>query len=165
MSAPARAQGAARPPVAAGATVEFRVNLRNGNRGRQRLRTDAAPTPGPAEPGNVPRIARLMALAIRFEGLIRQGAVRDYAELARLGHISRPRATQLMNLLNLAPDIMEQLLFLPRTVKGKDPVTERQVRPIAAVPDWRPQRRMWNELMAQVPTAIPTLDSLPGDAA
>jgi regulator of RNase E activity RraA len=44
-------------------------------------------------------------MAIHFDGLIRKGAVRDYADLARLGHVARARVTQIMNLLNQAPDI------------------------------------------------------------
>jgi len=35
--------------------------------------------------GRLPRIARLMALAIKFDGMIREGLVTDYADLARLG--------------------------------------------------------------------------------
>jgi hypothetical protein len=62
---------------------------------------------------SIPRIARLMALAIRFEGLLRSGTIRDCAELARLGRVTRARVTQIMKLLNLAPDIQEQILFLP----------------------------------------------------
>lgn len=46
-----------------------------------------------------------MALAIRFEGLVREETVRDYAELARRGHVTRGRMTQIMKLLDLAPDI------------------------------------------------------------
>jgi hypothetical protein len=34
---------------------------------------------------SIPRIARLMALAIRFDRLLRAEEFRDYAELARLG--------------------------------------------------------------------------------
>jgi len=49
---------------------------------------------------------------------------------------------QIMNLLNLAPDIQEELLFLPRTLKGRDPIRERHLRPVAAVLDWGKQRRM-----------------------
>jgi len=86
-----------------------------------------------------------MTLAIHFDGLIRKGAVRDYADLARLGHVTRARATQIMNLLNLAPDIQEAILFLPRTQAGRDPISERRVRSIAATPSWRKQRRMWRE--------------------
>ena len=43
--------------------------------------------------------------------------------------------TQIMNLLHLAPDIQEELLFLPLIERGRDTLLERQLRPIAAVPD------------------------------
>ncbi len=89
-----------------------------------------------------------MALAIKFDGLIRDGVVRNYADLARLGHVTRARLTQIMNLLNLAPDIQEAILFLPPTVAGRDAVKEWQVRPIAAEPEWEKQRRMWRKLRA-----------------
>lgn len=101
------------------------------------------------EPGNLPRISKLMALAIRFDGLVRRGEVRDYADLARLGYVTRARITQIMNLLNLAPDIQEEILFLPRTVKGRDQIREKEVRPIAAVPHWSRQRKMWAKLTAE----------------
>lgn len=90
-------------------------------------------------------MAKLMALAIRFDNLIRDGVVADYAELARLGHVSRARITQIMNLLNLAPDIQEEILFLPRLESERDPVTERELRPIVAEVDWGRQREMWNQ--------------------
>ena len=93
--------------------------------------------------GRVPRVARLMALAIRFDQLIRDGVVADQAELARIGHVSRARLTQIMNLLNLAPDIQEEILFLPPTDRGRDTVTERELRPTTANTGWRNQRRMW----------------------
>ena len=60
----------------------------------------------------IPRIARLMALAIRFDGLLQKQTIKDYAELARLGSVTRARMTQIMQLLHLAPDIQEQLMFL-----------------------------------------------------
>jgi len=54
-----------------------------------------------------------LALAHRFESLIRDGEARDYADLARLGHVTPARITQFMNLLSLAPEIQEAILFLP----------------------------------------------------
>jgi hypothetical protein len=93
--------------------------------------------------GRIPRIARLMALAIRGEKLIRDGVVADQSELARFGHITTARMTQIMSLLNLAPDLQEQILLLPRTDRGRDAVKETDMRPIAATLDWRKQRRMW----------------------
>jgi len=104
------------------------------------------PTPEP-EPGNVPRVARLMALAIHFEGLLRRGEAADYAALARLGQVTRARMSQIMDLLCLAPDIQEALLFFPSTEKGRDPIAEHDLRPIAAEPDWERQREAWGRLI------------------
>jgi hypothetical protein len=104
--------------------------------------------------GSAPRISRLMALAIRMEQLVRDGQVTDYADLARLAHVTRARITQIMNLLHLAPDIQEEILSLPRTDGSRAPITERRVRPIAAVIDWRKQRRMWKRLLAEQPLDI-----------
>ena len=129
-----------------GLTVTCPVHFKNGAKGRRRMRKGAAPIPRPVEPGRIPRISRLMALAIHFDGLLRRGEVKDYADLARLGHVSRARISQIMNLLNLAPGIQEEILFLPRTLKGRDPITERQFRPLVSQSDWRQQRRSWFEL-------------------
>ena len=93
---------------------------------------------------SVPRIARLMALAIRFDRLLRAEEFRDYAELARLGRVTRARMTQIMKLLNLAPDIQEQILFLPN-LKG---LNERNLRPIVSRIDWNEQRRMFQKIVS-----------------
>ncbi|MDP6440025.1 MAG: hypothetical protein QGH74_10350 [Candidatus Brocadiia bacterium] len=129
-----------------GLTVECDVNLTGGRRGRKKLREGKAPEQPDVPVGRVPRVSRLMALAIRFERLVEEGHVRDYAEIARLGHVSRARLTQVMNLRQLAPDIQEEILFLPRVISGKDPITERDLRPIAAEPDWEAQRGMWGRI-------------------
>ena len=95
----------------------------------------------------VPRISRLMALAIRFEDLIKAGGIADYSELAQLGHVSRARITQIMNLLHLAPNIQEQVLFLPPTRRGRDPIHLARLQPIATTLDWSQQRRLWAALV------------------
>ena len=51
-----------------------------------------------------------MGMAIHFDELLRGCVVADYAELARLGHVSRARISQVMNLLSLSPDIQEEVL-------------------------------------------------------
>jgi hypothetical protein len=84
-----------------------------------------------------------MALAIRFDQLIRDGTVADQAELARLGRVSRARLTQVMSLLNLAPDIQEELLRWQPSGQGRDRLSERGLRPIVAEVDWQKQRQMW----------------------
>jgi len=127
-------------------TIEYKVQFKNGRKGRKRLQQRTKPKVIPQ--GRVPRIARLMALAIRIDQLIRDGELRDYAEVARVGHVTRARITQIMNMINLAPDIQEELLYLPLIYNGRDPISERDIRPVVAVPDWRKQRKMWTELTA-----------------
>lgn len=128
-------------------TLTLDVHFRRGDHGRRRLRAGKRPAPR-VQPGRIPRVSRLLALAVRFDELIRGGVVRDYADIARLGGVSRARITQVMALLDLAPDIQEAILFLPRTTVGRDPVTERLVRRIAAEPYWTRQLRLWESCTA-----------------
>lgn len=127
-------------------TVRVQVRFEATRRGQRRAVVGAQPVAAAAPSGNLPRVTRLMALAIRFDQLIRDGQVRDFADIARLGHVTRARVTQVMNLLHLAPDIQDQILNLPRVEKGRDPLTERDLRPIAALPDWRKQRTEWRKI-------------------
>ena len=90
-----------------------------------------------------------MALAIRCDGLLRDGVLESQTEIARLGHVTRARVSQIMNLLNLAPDIQEAILDLPRTEAGRAPVILVQLQPIASTLDRRKQRAMWRELARQ----------------
>ncbi|NIA22216.1 MAG: hypothetical protein GWP05_09710 [Anaerolineaceae bacterium] len=129
-----------------GLTIQRQVHF---GRGRNSCKViQEGPPPEIPPTGNVPRISRLMALAVRFDTLIASGEIEDQAELARLGHVSRARVTQIMNLLHLAPDIQEAILLLPRPERGRDPIREIMVRPIAAVLEWRRQRGMWEQLKA-----------------
>jgi len=137
-----------------GLTIEGKVHFKRALRGRKVMKQGERPKRKPL--GSVPRISRLMALAIRMEKLVREGQVADYADLARLAHVTRARITQIMNLLHLAPDIQEAILFLPRTDGSRAAIAERHLRPIAAVIDWRKQRRMWKKLLVKrQPDVIP----------
>jgi hypothetical protein len=107
----------------------------------------AGPTRPPAEhQGRIPRIARLVALAHRFQGLLARGEVQSMADLARLGGVTRARITQIMDLLLLAPDIQEALLFLPAVEGGHDPIHLRELRYVCQAPEWAEQRRRWVEV-------------------
>jgi hypothetical protein len=108
------------------------------------------PAPTAPEPpkGRLPRITRYMALAIYYEDLIRQGHFHDYAEIATLGHVTRARVTQIMNLRLLAPDLQERLLLLIRIVGGRDALCLRRLQPIALESDWRKQRDSWNKIIS-----------------
>jgi hypothetical protein len=120
--------------------VSFTLNRKSGGKGR-RIATPRT-TPGPLR---IPRLSRLMALAIRFDTLIQEGAVTDQASLARLGGVTRARLTQIMHLLRLAPDIQEELLFLP----AESRMVERTIRPVVRLVEWNDQRRAFQEAKGQ----------------
>jgi len=132
-----------------GVTIEVPIHFTTGQSGQRILNTGEAP-PATVEAGTIPRLARLMALAIHIEELVRTREVEDYASIAELGHVSRARVSQIVNLLNLAPDLQEAVLFLTPVAGERDAVSERAVRKIATEPDWRVQREMWREQTRKV---------------
>lgn len=137
MTSPSKHAGPATGPVPITTTARFVVPRRG------RAENASGDAQQPISPGRVPRVARLMALAIRFDALVREGAVSTQAELAAVGHVTRARVTQIMNLLHLAPDLQEAILHLSAVRGGRDPITEHDLRPIAAEVDWDMQRRLW----------------------
>ena len=132
-------------------TIEFPVHFTRGAVGRKEVNIGVAPAAPAVESGRVPRVARLMALAIRFEELVRLGEVESHADLARLGQVTRARISQIMDLLCLAPDIQEELLFLPRVERERDAVSEHELRTVCAVSDWLEQRRRWRAMLKAQP--------------
>ena len=117
-------------------TLDVEITIKK----RSRQRPEA-----PTEP-RIPRIARLMALAIKFQDMVDRGEVRDYADLARLGYVTRARITQIMNLLNLAPDIQEEILWLRPTGYTAKARAERILRSLVSRGDWSEQRQLWRGL-------------------
>jgi hypothetical protein len=121
--------------------LDFRARGRGSGKNKM-LSSDSQRSKSEQAGRAIPRIARLMALAIRFDRLLRAEEFRDYAEIARLGQVTRARMTQIMKLLDLAPDIQEQILYLP-TLKG---LNERNLRPIVSRIDWQEQRPMFRKI-------------------
>jgi hypothetical protein len=107
-------------------------------------RTVVREGPKPARPtGRIARVARILGLAHHFQNLLDTGVVRTQMELAELTKLTTARITQIMNLLVLAPDIQEEILFLPPVTKGPAPVTERDLRPLLKTLVWSEQRERW----------------------
>ena len=127
-------------------TIEVPVHFHRTGHGSRKEMRSGADTPA-LPPGRVPRVSRLMALALRLDELVRTGQVASYRELATMGHVTRARVSQIASLLHLAPDLQEALLFLPLTQRGRDPITLADVMPIVAAFDWRKQRRLWRQLL------------------
>lgn len=132
-------------------TVTRKIKLKRGSDRSQQIRvvqegdeTVAAPLP------RVPRVSRLVALALHCDELLRAGKIENQSALARLLHVTQPRLTQIMNLTLLAPDIQEALLFVPSAEHGRERIHEKMLRPIVAILDWKTQRAMWTQLKVEV---------------
>ena len=125
-------------------------------RGRRPSRNQIAMRPGAGAnvkedevEERVPRVARLMALVLKFEQMVRQSVVPDYAVLAALGRVSRARVTQIMNLLSLAPDLQEQILFLGWEAAARCGICEQTIRQMSARLLWSEQRARWAALTSK----------------
>jgi len=123
-----------------GDTLQVEITIAQNER-RSAPRRQAKPTT--PHPPTIPRTTRLMALAIKFQDMVDRREIIDYADLARLGLVSRARITQIMNLLSLHPKIQESLLFPVAT-----PPTEHHLRPLTLQADWTAQLRLWDRLTA-----------------
>lgn len=125
--------------------VRRTIQFTRAAQGRKRIEPHAPASEGVPE-FRIPRVSRLMALAIRFDGLLRDGVVPDMAELARISKVTQPRMSQIMNLLHLAPDIQEDLLFLPAIKTGRPDIHEKGLRPLTMMVDWDEQRMQWAKM-------------------
>ena len=101
----------------------------------------------PEPVGRPPRIARLVALAHKLEGLVLLGSVKDYGELARTARVSPARIHQIVILSQLAPEIQEYVLFLSPEHAGL--ITEPALREIAREIRWDRQRDAFQRLLGQ----------------
>jgi hypothetical protein len=88
----------------------------------------------------------VLALAIQFQDMIQRGDARDYADLARLGCLTRERMSQIMELVWLAPDIQAEVLEFPPNSAPRFAISEVATRRIAARLDWEEQRDAWRKL-------------------
>jgi hypothetical protein len=126
-------------------TVVYPIYFAKGRHGRKKICIGEPPPELPPE-GQLLRITRLMALAIHYQACLENGTYENQADIARKGLVSQMRVSHLMELNMLAPAIQEELLFWPKKTRGRDPIIERQLRPIANTPNWDKQMALWAEL-------------------
>lgn len=136
-------------------TTKTKLSVTLVARGRRRIQSidQDAPVAKPKPRGKVPRISRLMGLAIRFDQMIRSGEFTDTVDLARHHRVSQPRMSQIMSLNLLAPDIQEDLLYLPPETERRPFFHEKRLRPITGLLDWSDQRVCWQRMLVQYAAA------------
>ncbi len=95
------------------------------------------------------RIARQLALAHALQRRVHTGEFADYADMARALGFTRARVTQIMDLLLLAADIQEEILFL-EVAPGVQTISERALRDgVLRTLDWVDQKRRWRDILAR----------------
>jgi hypothetical protein len=126
-------------------SVDFQFSIKQRGRGAKKRIVEGAFQSDESKPvlERIPRISRYMAIAIHFEDLIRQGVVADYADLARLGHVTRARVTQIMNLRLLAPEIQEELLQRSMDTYEGNSVSLKELQELSMESSWAIQRKKW----------------------
>lgn len=111
-----------------------------------RPRPPPPPLRQPKEKGKLQTATIQLVRAHRLHRLIEQKKPATYRELAKMLRLTPARITQLVDLLFLAPDIQERILYLPRTANGRGWLTERDLRIVAAEPVWAEQRKVLADL-------------------
>jgi hypothetical protein len=125
---------------------EIQYTLARPSRQRSHNAKPAANYSQPLAP-QLPRITRLMALAIKLQELLAHDANISTTDLARCGRVSRTRLTQILNPVHLAPDLQERLLFLEPLPEGREVITEKRLRRISGMYVWLEQRRACNAIL------------------
>ena len=137
--------------TSAAQNMETEFAFRPQSEARGALRTEIQSV---ALQGRTPRVSKMVALAIHLQGLVDAGEVKDYTTMAKAGHVSRARITQIMDFTLLAPDIQEEILFLPNIREGRDKLNERMLRRVASEPSWEVQRQEWSDLRTSLEIGI-----------
>jgi hypothetical protein len=98
------------------------------------------------EPTHRPaRVAVTLALAHMIQRAIDRGEIRDQAEVARRLGVTRARMTQILDLTLLAPDLLEETLFL-ESIDGREPLSEHAFRLALRIEPWKRQRELLRAL-------------------
>jgi len=112
----------------------YRRRTRGWEISREPIVAPPAPAPRPLA------VARMLAMAHEIVRLIDEGAFVDQADAACALGFTRARMSQIIDLTLLAPAIQEEILFA-EVGAGRDPVTERGLRRVAATRLWAEQPR------------------------
>lgn len=126
-------------------TISIDVHLKPGKCGHRKIRKGKRPSH--SKPTRIPRISRLMALAIKYEQLTTNGAINNQDALAQLAGVDRSQISRILRLRLLSPCIQEQLLSLPDAEEGNDSIPWKDIRPITRIHSWDEQWKQFESLL------------------
>jgi hypothetical protein len=87
----------------------------------------------------------MLALAHHLRQALDDGTVENRAQIARALGVQRPRVTQILDLLHLAPDLQE-IVIASHAVGSREPMTEPELRSVVSAADWNVQRERYSTL-------------------
>ena len=122
-----------------------RLFRHGGGGGTPHQLTDKPPEPPPGPARRPALVAQMLAFAHRVEAEIAEGLLPDRSAASRHYGISTGRISQIMNLLQLSPDIQEAVLWL-EAVDGREPMTGQALEELAVIEAWSEQRKGWHRL-------------------
>lgn len=99
------------------------------------------------DPGMVPTVSRMMALAIFYEKLIKEGKIKSVSDIGRLENIAQQRVSQVMSLLLLSSKLQELIITLPRQYPGSPRISTEQAINIAKEIDFERQEELFEEVL------------------
>lgn len=105
--------------------------------------------PKPKKTPKTPRVAELLRKAMEWEKLLESGEGVTRSVIAKREGLSRARVTQIMGLLNLAPDIQEYILSMTETVQ-RPAMTERSLRHIMKLLEHKKQLEVFNKSLKNI---------------
>ena len=127
------------------ASFSVEVHLSSGHCGHKQIHQGKKPKH--AKPSRLPRITRLMALAIKYEQLLKSGEIYGQEALARLAGIDRSLISRILRLRLLSPRIQEQLLNLSEITKGREELGLTKLIPLTRIHSWSKQETAFAELL------------------
>lgn len=119
-------------------SISIKIHQAIGANGHKVIRKGKKPKH--AKPTRLPRITRLMALAIKYEHLLAKSIVENQFVLAELAGVDESQISAILRLRLFAPDIQEWLLSLPEQEENNDPVYWTDIRKLTRFDSWDDQR-------------------------
>ncbi|MDP8266778.1 MAG: recombinase family protein, partial [Candidatus Aceula meridiana] len=120
------------------------VHLTNGTNARLQMQSIDKTDPK-KEFAKLPIAKQLLLLAHQIHGFVDSGKAANLKEISEWTGLSHSRICQVMNFLNLCPEIQEDILFDNNDSHHKIP--EYKIRPICKEPNQKIQQEMWQKII------------------
>ncbi|MDP8266845.1 MAG: hypothetical protein P9M07_07890, partial [Candidatus Aceula meridiana] len=122
------------------------VHLTNGTNTRLQMQPINKIDPK-KEFAKLPALKQLLLLVHQIHGFVDSGKAANFKEISEWTGLSHSRICQIMNFLNLCPEIQEDILFGDNDAIHKIP--EYKTRPICKESDQEIQQKMWQKIVAR----------------